>query len=144
MKSFNMKSFLIAAAVVATNVTIPVFAADVGISISIGDPNFYGRLDIGGYPPPRVLYSQPIIIERVMERPPIYLRVPPGHAKHWDKHCREYNACGEQVYFVDDDWYHRDYAPHYKKKHREHRQDRHEERGDRHNGEHDNKHKGDH
>ena len=25
---------------------------------------------------------------------------PPGHAKHWAKHCREYNACGRPVYFV--------------------------------------------
>ena len=48
MKIFNMKHFLIAATVAATTATTPVFAADVGLSISIGDPNFYGRLDIGG------------------------------------------------------------------------------------------------
>lgn len=137
-----MKRFLIAAAVVASTVTTPAFAADVGVSISIGDPNFYGRLDIGGYPPPRVINTRPIIVERAMERPPVYLRVPPGHAKHWRKHCREYNACGEQVYFVHDDWYNRDYAPRYRKHHSEHRQDRHEERGDHNSGKHNDKHNG--
>ena len=34
-----------------------------------------------------------------------YLWVPPGHQKKWSKHCREYNACGVPVYFVDDGWY---------------------------------------
>ena len=30
---------------------------------------------------------------------PIYLHVPPGHAKNWRKHCAHYNACGQPVYF---------------------------------------------
>jgi hypothetical protein len=34
-----------------------------------------------------------------------YQQVPPGHARNWRKHCREYNACGERVYFVQNDWY---------------------------------------
>ena len=90
----------------------PVGAADVSVSVSIGEPGFYGRIDIGGYPPPQLIYAQPVIIERAPRgRPPIYLRVPPGHAKHWAKHCREYNACGERVYFVRDDWYNREYVP---------------------------------
>ena len=37
-------------------------AADVGVSISIGDPNFYGRLDICGFPRPMVMYPQPVVI----------------------------------------------------------------------------------
>ena len=42
-------------------------------------------------------YAQPVAIERgPLERPPIYLHVPPGHAKHWRKYCRQYNACGER------------------------------------------------
>ena len=57
-----------------------------------------------------------------MNRPPIYLRVPPGHAKHWSKHCREYNACGERVFFVQDNWYNREYVPRYQEQHRD-RQD---------------------
>jgi hypothetical protein len=46
----------------------------------------------------------------VVERPAVYLRVPPGHAKHWKKHCREYNACGERVYFVQERWYNEHYS----------------------------------
>jgi hypothetical protein len=128
-----MKRFLIAAAVAAVSVTTPALAADVGVSLSIGQPGFYGRIDIGDYPQPQVIYRQPIAVERVpMDRPPIYLRVPPGHAKHWRKHCREYNACGERVYFVQDNWYNREYAPRYQQQHRDNRGDgRGEHRNDR-------------
>ena len=30
----------------------PTFAADVGVSITVGQPGFYGQLDIGNAPPP--------------------------------------------------------------------------------------------
>ena len=42
---------------------------------------------------------------------PVYLRVPPGHAKNWGKHCQRYGACGVPVYFVRDDWYRDVYIP---------------------------------
>jgi len=72
-----------------------------------------------------------MIIERVpVARPPIYLRVPPGHAKHWGKHCYEYNACDRQVYFVRDDWYNREYIPHYREQHGNYRDDRRDYRDD--------------
>jgi hypothetical protein len=117
-RRINMKRFLIAAAVVAVTATTPVLAADVGVSISIGQPGFYGQLDIGDFPQPRLIFAQPIMVERgSMNRPPIYLRVPPGHAKHWKKHCHEYNACGERVFFVHDDWYNREYVPRYQERH---------------------------
>ena len=117
-----MKRFLIAAAIATATVTIPALAADVGVSISIGQPGFYGQIDIGGYPPPQVIYHQPRVIQRVpMDRPPIYLRVPPGHAKHWSKNCHKYNACGERVYFVQDSWYNREYVPRYQEQHRDQR-----------------------
>lgn len=126
-----MKHILIATAIAATIVVTPALAADVGVSISIGEPGFYGRLDIGSFPQPQVIYRRPIMIERVpMDRPPIYLRVPPGHAKHWKKHCREYNACGERVYFVQDSWYSREYVPRYQKQHRGHRSEGRDGRGD--------------
>lgn len=92
-------------------------AADIGVSVSIGDPNFYGRIDIGNFPQPRVIYPEPVIIERGGHYAPIYLRVPPGHAKDWKKHCKHYDACGRPVYFVQDDWYQRDYAPAYREQH---------------------------
>jgi hypothetical protein len=127
-----MKRILLAAALVASalGTTAPARAADVGVSVSIGQPGFYGRLDIGGFPPPPLLYPQPVLIERVpVDRPPIYLRVPPGHAKHWNKHCQEYRACGERVYFVRDEWYTREYAPRYREG-RYDRDDRRDERRD--------------
>lgn len=99
---------------------MPAVAADVGVSISIGDPNFYGQIDIGNFPRPRLLYPSPIVIERDhYRREPMYLRVPPGHAKHWSQHCREYGACGRPVYFVEDGWYRNDYAPRYRNHHRD-------------------------
>ncbi len=125
-----MKQFLTAAVLAAATVTTPAFSADVGVSVSIGQPGFYGRLDIGGYPQPQVIYRQPRVIERVeVEREPIYLRVPPGHAKHWRSHCREYNACDERVYFVQDNWYNREYAPRYREQHHDVREERRDDHG---------------
>jgi len=104
-----------AAAVLA----LPALAyAQVGVSVNVGEPGFYGRIDIGDYQPPRLIYAEPLLIERVQVRPaPIYLRVPPGHAKHWDRHCRDYGACARPVYFVEDDWYERVYVHEYQAKH---------------------------
>ena len=143
-----MKSFLIAAAVVTTAFMAPALAADVGVSISVGQPGFYGQLNIGDFPQPQVIYSQPVMIERgPMDRPPIYLRVPPGHQKHWKKHCREYNACGERVLFVQDNWYNHEYVPRYQEQHRDRGNDRRDERrGEQNNGhrdDHNDEHRGD-
>jgi hypothetical protein len=64
-------------------------------------PGVYGRVDISNGPPPPVIYAQPVIIAPVAMAPaPIYMHVPPGHAKKWRKHCHKYNACGTPVYFV--------------------------------------------
>ncbi len=129
-----MKRLLLAATLTAA--ILPVHAADVGVSVSIGQPGFYGHIDIngGGYPPPRVLYREPKYVERAaMHRPPIYLRVPPGHARNWSKHCREYDACGERVYFVNHNWYQNEYVPRYQEHHRasyDRRGDDHGDRGD--------------
>lgn len=68
-------------------------------------PGVYGRINIGNAPPPPVLYAEPIIVQRpavVVPRSPIYLYVPPGHAKNWSKHCARYNACSQPVYFVQE------------------------------------------
>ena len=121
-----MKIKLLTAAMLFSALFSTAHAADVGVSVSIGQPGFYGRIDIGDYPypPPRVIYRQPRIVERVyIEREPIYLRVPPGHARNWPKFCRRYHACGEPVYFVQDNWYNNDYAPRYREYHHD---DRHE------------------
>jgi hypothetical protein len=130
-----MKSFMITAALAAAVFAAPAIAADVGVSVTIGQPGFYGRIDIGEfpYPPPRVIYRQPRVIERVyIEREPIYLRVPPGHAKNWRKHCHRYDACGERVYFVQDSWYRHEYVPTYREYHHDRDDNRRDERRDDH------------
>jgi hypothetical protein len=69
-------------------------------------PGVYGQVVIGSRPPPPVVYAQPVLVEPVpvaVGAPPpepIYLHVPPGHAKHWSKYCHEYHACNRPVYFV--------------------------------------------
>ncbi|NML47280.1 hypothetical protein HHL11_26265 [Ramlibacter sp. G-1-2-2] len=98
-------------------------AADVGVSINISQPGAYGRIDIGRFPQPEVVMAQPVIIQRpVHVVQPVYLWVPPGHQKHWSKHCHEYNACGTPVYFVRDNWYQQHVMV------EEHRHDRHDRR----------------
>ena len=94
-------------------VAAPAFAVDLGISISLGEPGFYGRINIGDAKPD-VIYTRPVIVYREHPRndvEPIYLHVPPGYEKHWRKHCHEYNACGRPVYFVRDSWYQKIYVP---------------------------------
>jgi hypothetical protein len=79
----------------------------VGVSIDIRQPGVYGRIDIGNAPPPPVVFSQPVVIvaqPRHERRQPIYLYVPPGHQKNWSKHCARYDACGQPVYFVREQW----------------------------------------
>ena len=122
-----MKRLLCTVAMIAT--VTPILAADMGASLTIGQPGFYGRLDIGDYPQPAVIYRRPVVIERVpVDRPPVYMHVPPGQAKHWAKHCRKYNACDERVYFVQDSWYSREYVPRYQERQRGHPGDRPDER----------------
>jgi hypothetical protein len=129
-----MKRFFLAAVVASATAGFSAasLAADVNLSVRIGDPNFFGRIDIGGYPPPPLLYREPLIVERIAERrEPVYLRVPPGHAKHWSRHCHRYHACGERVYFVKDDWYRNDYVPRHRARAADRREDRHERWEDR-------------
>lgn len=111
-----MKRFLIAAAFAATTISAPTLAADVGASVSGGQPGFYGLLDIGVFPPTQVIYRQPKVVERGIpdNRPLVYLRVRPSQARHLSRHCHEYKACGERVLFAQDRWWNRGYVPRYK------------------------------
>ncbi len=111
-----MKRILIASVFMLTAASIS--AADVGISISLGQPGFYGQIDIGDYPPPQLVYAQPVIVEKVVYvEQPIYLRVPRDQAEHWDRYCHQYGACARRTYFVQDTWYDTVYVPTYQKKH---------------------------
>lgn len=93
-------------------------AADVGVSVTVGQPGFYGQIDIGNIPKPQVIFPKPVVVAPmpVPATPPqpIYLHVPPGHEKDWGKHCRKYNACDRPVYFVRDQWYNEVYVPEYR------------------------------
>lgn len=80
-------------------------ASDVRVGVSVAgqvSPGVYGRVDIGNMPPP-VVYASPVVAVRpvhVYPAAPVYLHVPPGHAKKWHKHCHKYHACSQPVYFV--------------------------------------------
>jgi hypothetical protein len=111
--------------------------AQTNVSISVGQPGFYGHIDIGDFGPPPVVYAQPVIVEQRVryEAAPVYLRVPEGHRKHWSKHCARYNACGQRVLFVRDDWYTNTYVPRYHERHyrveeRSYRDERRDDRRD--------------
>lgn len=125
-----MKRFLFMAVVAAF--AVPALA---GVSVEVGEPGFYGRIEIGNFPRPPLIYERPVVIERVpltIVREPIYLHVPPGHAKNWRKHCHKYNACGQRVYFVRNDWYDTQYVPRYRERHGGGQGKHDDDRGERH------------
>jgi hypothetical protein len=97
-------------------------------------PGVYGQVVIGNGSPPPVVYAQPVIAQPpavAVAAPvePIYLHVPPGHAKNWAKHCHEYHACNRPVYFVKS----AEYQPGYRPDHGHHDDDH----GDHGHGHHD-------
>ncbi len=117
-----MKKYLLTLlAAVAAVFAAPAWSAvDVGVGITIQQPGVYGRIEIGAQPPPPVMYPQPVIVTRpavIVQQPPLYLYVPPGHAKDWRTHCSHYNACSRQVYFVQEDWVRERYDEHNKHAH---------------------------
>lgn len=127
-----MKKLLAALAITSAAFTSTAFA-DVGVSIRIGEPGFYGQLDIGGYDRPRFINARPILVRQRYRNPaPLYLRVPPGHQRNWSKHCARYDACYRPVYFVRDEWYRDVYSPRYRREHGRdwRRDDRRDERRD--------------
>lgn len=80
---------------------------NVGVSVSVAQPGFYGRIDIGDQQP-TLIYPQPVIIQQApiaVHQRPIYMRVPPGHHQNWARYCGQYRACGQPVYFLRDDGY---------------------------------------
>jgi hypothetical protein len=118
-KELTMKPIRIAAALA---LSLSAWSAQAAPSVNIivnGEvsPGVYGRVEIGNAPPPPIFYPQPVTIirpaPRVVVQEPIYLHVPPGHAKRWSRHCRAYNACGRPVYFVRS----AEYEPDYRKQH---------------------------
>lgn len=103
---------------------------DVSVSVGIHQPGVYGRIEIGNRPPPPVILPQPIVIVPgpvAVHQRPLYLYVPPGHQKKWDKHCHRYAACGQPVYFVQESWVverHREHQARSSYRHDDRRDDR--------------------
>lgn len=111
-----MKRILCTAALLLASGSV--LAGDVGVSVTVDKPGFYGSIDIGDMPRPRTVNVEPVIVRPVVGVvEPVYMHVPPGHAKKWSRYCGKYNACGRPVYFVRDDWYQNTYIPHYRAKH---------------------------
>jgi hypothetical protein len=79
-------------------------AGDLSVNVILSGqvaPGVYGQVQLGNDRPPPLVYTQPmLIVAQPQPPPPIYLHVPPGHARNWRKHCREYNACNRPVYFI--------------------------------------------
>ena len=89
-------------------VALPALArTDVAVSIDVVQPGVYGRINIGDVPRPALILPQPVVIAQprvVVERAPIYLYVPPAHRMNWRHYCGYYRACGQPVYFVQEEW----------------------------------------
>jgi hypothetical protein len=135
-----LKKQLIALALVAA--AAGTAQAQVGVSVSVHQPGVWGRIDIGGLPPPALVLPQPVIIappQISVQREPIYLYVPPQHQQNWRRYCGRYSACGQPVYFVQDRWVRERYAEHHpgwdRGRHRG--WDRHDDRGHDHDRDHD-------
>lgn len=117
--------------------TMAAHASDVNFGVSVGGevaPGVYGRVNIGNARP-AVVYAQPVVIvppPRPMQ--PIYMNVPPGHAKKWSKHCHRYNACNQPVYFVKTAEYGGYDGGRRGDHHDSHRDDRHYDKHDDHPG----------
>ncbi len=111
--------------------------AEVNVSIGVGQPGFYGQINIGSAPQPELINPTPVVIQPgppgVLGEP-MYLHVPPGYVKNWRKYCGRYNACGHPVYFVSNKWYNKVYVPHYRTHRDEYRKGMHVDKHDRDRG----------
>lgn len=130
-----MKYFLITAMIMLF--AVPSLASSV--SVSVGQPGFYGSIDVGRERP-ELYNNSPVIIEheRVVQAP-LYVRVPEEHRRDWKRHCREYNGCNRPVYFVNDNWYNKHYSDHRNRDNDRNR--RHEQKRNKHNERKNNTHK---
>jgi hypothetical protein len=127
----SLRPALLCAAGLAAGLSAVPADAQVGITIQLGQPGYYGPVQPYGIGPNQLLYPQPRIIQpgyrawdsgRTVQ--PIYLRVPPGHAKNWGKYCQRYGSCNRPVYFVRDSWYNDTYGQRYQQQKKNYRRGR--------------------
>jgi len=125
----------LAALALAVCAVTPAFAGtNVGVSIGINHPGVYGRIDIGNYPAPAVVYAQPVVVAPApvaVYQQPIYLYVPVVYQQNWGRYCGRYNACGQPVYFVQEQWVRERYRQEYEGQRGE-RRSRHDDEDDDH------------
>ena len=87
-----------------------------GPAAPIGDPGYYGQVDLVNNTPPPTIYSTPMVVQPAppgVYYPPVYLRVPPMYYQNWPQYCGFYNACFYPVFFVQEGWYMNIYSPWY-------------------------------
>ena len=108
----------VAIAAIAIVTTAPLAsAADKDASAVIAGPvtpGVYGRVSVANKPLPPLVYEQAMFVERpdtAGRVEPLYLHVPPEHAKNWRKYCDKYQACDHPVFFVKSAEYEPGYEP---------------------------------
>ncbi len=99
---------LLAILTLAAAAVLPAHAGtNIGVTIGINAPGQYGRIDINNYPQVQLVAPQPIVYApspvAIYQRP-IYLYVPQTHQTNWGRYCGRYGACGQPVYFVQENW----------------------------------------
>ena len=82
--------------------------AQVALSVQVGQPGYYGQINIGRSDGPQLVYPSPVTAYPQawsQWRQPIYMLVPSFQVSNWGGYCNLYNACNRPVYFVREDWY---------------------------------------
>jgi hypothetical protein len=114
MKVF--RNVAIATAAIVTTASLASAAEKDATAVITGPvtPGVYGRVDVANKPLPTLVYEQPMFVERpdtAGRVEPLYLHVPPEHAKNWKKYCNHYQACDRPVFFVKSAEYDPGYEP---------------------------------
>jgi len=122
-RKIRLKKFALLALVLSAAAPSAFAGSNVAVSIGVNEPGVYGRINIGNAPPPVLVSPQPVLIAPApvaVVQQPVYLYVPEEHQKNWRHYCGRYNACGQPVYFVKEQWVRDRYREH------EHEHERHE------------------
>jgi len=107
--------------ILSAAVLLPAHATtNIGVSIGINAPGQYGRIDINNYPQPALYAPRPVVYAPTpvaVYQSPIYLYVPQAHQAQWGRYCKNYRACGQPVYFVQEAWVRDEYRREYDRRH---------------------------
>ncbi|MEJ2653497.1 MAG: hypothetical protein P8173_17440, partial [Gammaproteobacteria bacterium] len=73
-RALMIRTLLVAALIL---VAAPLFTADVGVSVSVGESGFQGDINTGNAPKPDDMYATPVIVREVPSLQ--QARIPPGY-----------------------------------------------------------------